>query len=198
VVRAHAERGLAAGSPLISLTELAPEEALAGRLPPVATQRAYIVRVQIDPRDVGRVNEILGRTRGAGHLVQELEIVVAEDLAQSGRARIVSMRPNPSGPLGGTGGAVLRWGGRGLVVLGAGLAVRDIVTAEGPHRREIQGRAFGSFAGGTILGAFGVGFCIGAGIATGGVGLLLCGLVAGTMGAFGGQALGGVVGQQFD
>jgi hypothetical protein len=198
VVRAHAEYGLVRGSPLLSLTELTPEEALARRLPPVATGRAYVVRVQIDPRDVGRVNEILGRTRGAtGNLARELEVVVAQDLA-GGRARIVSITPNPSGPLGGGVGTALRWGGRGLAVIGAGTAVYEIVTAEGPRRREIQGRAFGSFAGGTILGAAGVGFCIGAGIATGGFGLLLCGLIAGGAGTFGGQAIGGAVGRQFD
>ena len=198
VVRAHAEGGLVRGSPLLSLTELTPEEALAGRLPPVATRRAYVVRVQIDPRDVGRVNEILGRTqRATTRLASELEVVVAQDLT-GGRARITSITPNPSGPLGGGVGTALRWGGRGLAVIGAGTAIYQVVTAEGPHRREIQGRAFGSFALGTIMGAAAVGFCIGAGIATGGLGLVLCGLIAGGAGVFGGDAIGGAIGRQFD
>jgi hypothetical protein len=195
VVRAHAERGLVRGSPLVSLAELTPEQALGGGLPPVATQRAYVVRVLVDPEDVGKVNEILGRT-GKSKLAQEMEVVVAQDLA--GEARIISITPNPAGPLGSGLGTAIRWGGKGLAVLGAATAGYEVVTAEGPHRREIEGRAFGSFAGGTILGALGVGFCIGAGIATGGVVLLLCGLVAGGVGALGGQALGGSVGKQFD
>jgi hypothetical protein len=193
VTRAHAEEGLVQGSPLLSLTELAPGE---GQLPPVATGRAYIVRVLVDPEDVGRVNEILGRTQDASRLAQEIEVVVAQDLA--GEARIVSIIPNPSGALGGGLGTALRWTGHGFAIIGAGLAIYDIATAEGPHRRETEGRAFGSFAGGTVLGGLGVGFCVGAGIATGGLGLLLCGLVAGGAGALGGQALGGTVGRQFD
>ena len=59
VTEVHARvAGATPASPLISLTELAPEEALA-RLPPTATNRAYVVRVQIPASDVARVNELL-------------------------------------------------------------------------------------------------------------------------------------------
>jgi hypothetical protein len=129
----------------------------------------------------------------------ELEVVVAQDLRGQG-AEILSItrNPAPGAPLAGIGGSALQWTGRGLAILGAGLAIKDIVTAEGPHRRETEGRAFGSFAGATVLGAFGAGLCIGLGVATAGVGLLLCGLVFGALGAFGGGALGGAVGRKFD
>jgi hypothetical protein len=203
VTQIHAEvAGATPASPLLSLTELSPETALQ-RLKPTATSRAYIVRVRIDPRDVGRVNEILRRTGSTTEgLAAELEVVVAQDLQAAGRSapRILSIvrNPAPAAPLAGATGSVLTWVGRGTVFLGAALTMAQVVTAEGPHRRETEGRALGSFAGGTVLGAFGTGFCIGAGIATGGAVLLLCGLAFGAAGAFGGQALGGAIGRAFD
>ena len=202
VTKVHAEFGVTEASPLISLTEHGPEEALK-KLPDVATKRAYIVRVRIDPKDVGRVNEILKRAgQTTEGLAGELEVVVAQDLAAGGKAapEIISITANPAkgAPLGGVVGPALRWVGRGLIFVGAALAVKQVITAEGPHRRETQGRAFGSFAGGTALGAFGAGLCIGLGVATAGIGIVLCGLGFGLAGAFGGGALGGAVGRKFD
>ena len=200
VVQIHAETaGATPASPLISLTEFEPEAALnAFKGKGTLTDRAYIVRVQIKPGDVGKVNEILSRT-GGERLAGELEVVVAQDL-RTGGPKILSITRNPSStaPLGGFRGTALTWAGRGLVFLGAALTVHQVLTAEGPNRREIQGKAFGSFAGATALGAFAAGFCIGAGIATGGAVLLLCGLAGGLVGAFGGGAVGGYIGSKFD
>jgi hypothetical protein len=196
----HAVQGGVQGSPLLSLTELLPEEALA-RLPPVATGRTYVVRVRIAPEDVIRVNELLGRTGRTANLANELEVVVAQDLAGSGAApRIVSITANPAegALLGGFRAGALRWGGRAMMVIGAAIAIHDVVTASGPRRREQEGRAFGSFAGATVLGAFGAGLCVGLGIATGGIALALCGLAFGAAGGFGGGLLGGKVGSWFD
>lgn len=184
-------------SPLISLTELMPEEALA-RLPPTATNRAYVVRVQIPAGDVARVNQLLPAATET--LSGELEVVVARDLADANRVRILSVNanPSPSAPLGGMVGPVLTWVGRGLMVLGAGIAAYQVVTASGQSRREWQGRAFGGFAGGVMLGAFGAGLCVGLGVATAGLGLLACGLAFGALGAWGGSAAGGAVGRLAD
>jgi hypothetical protein len=215
VTRVHAEvAGATPASPLLSLTELTPEAALA-RFPPTGAgapgtiaQRAYVVRVQIDPNDVAQVNELLART-GAQRLAPELEVVVALDLAPTALQGATSVRPiprilsitrnpSPAAPLSGALGTGLKWGGRALAVVGAGLAIHDILTASGPHRREQEGRAFGSFAGGTIIGSLGAGLCIGLGVATAGAGLLLCGLGFGALGAFGGGALGSWTGSKFD
>jgi hypothetical protein len=189
--------GATPASPLLSLTELAPAEALA-RLPPTATNRAYVVRVQISPSDVARVNQTLQPASEA--LSGELEVVVARDLLDATKVRILSVTRNvsPTAPLGGWVGPALTWFGRGLMILGAAVAVGQIVTASGPNRREQQGRAFGGFAGGVALGAFGAGLCVGLGVATAGVGLLACGLAFGALGAWGGSALGGSVGRWFD
>lgn len=93
---------------------------------------------------------------------------------------------------------VLKWGGRLFLVLGAALTVKQVLTASGEHKREEQGQAFGSFAGGTIAGAFAAGFCVGAGIATGGIALLVCAGIAGVAGAVGGHYAGGAIGRKFD
>jgi hypothetical protein len=205
VTRIHAQfTGTTEASPLVSLTEHAPSEALK-KLPQVASNRAYVVRVQIDPKDVARVNEILKRAgKSVDGMAGELEVVVAQDLSAGGRgpgtAKILSIVANPAkgAPLGGWVGPAMKWGGRGLVFVGAALAVKDILTADGPHRRETQGRAFGSFAGGTVLGALGAGFCIGIGVVTAGVGILLCGIGFGVLGAVVGGATGGAIGRKFD
>jgi hypothetical protein len=158
-----------------------------------------------DDYDLGRVNEILRRAGSATEgLAGELEVVVAQDLAprlgSPAATRIVSITRNvaPHAPLGGAAGTALTWAGRGMVFLGAALTVHQIVAASGPHRRETEGRAFGSFAGATVLGALGAGFCVGAGIATGGAALLLCGLAFGAVGGLGGGAAGGAIGSVFD
>ena len=200
VVNIHAVEGGVEGSPLLSLTELLQEEALT-KLPEVATGRTYVVRVRIAPEDVIRVNEVLGRSGRTAQLANELEVVVAQDLVGRGaRPRIVSITANTAenALLGGWRAGALRWGGRAMMVIGAGIAIHDVVTASGPHRREQEGRAFGSFAGATVLGALGAGFCVGAGIATGGIALALCGLAFGAAGGFGGGWLGGRVGSWFD
>jgi hypothetical protein len=189
-------------SPLISLTELAPEEALK-KLPPTATNRAYVVRVQIKPEDVGRVNEILKGSKEAARLSGEIEVVVAKNLAtESGKAgsgiKILSIKANPQGILGGTAGTILKWAGRGAIVIGAGLTAKEVVTATGPAKRETQGKAFGSFAGATVAGAFAAGLCIGLGVATGGLAILGCGLLGGIAGGLGGGLLGGKIGSLFD
>ncbi|MFI9329596.1 hypothetical protein ACIGZJ_18870 [Kitasatospora sp. NPDC052868] len=202
VTRIHARvHGATPSSPLLSLTELEPAAGVKV-LPPVATQRLYVVRVRIDPNDVIRVNEILRRTGQIG-LAAEQEVVVALDLAAGSGARgpeILSITANQAkgAPLAGAAGTALRFVGRALVVVGAGLAVREVVTAEGANRRETQGRAAGSFVGATALGAFGAGLCVGLGIATGGIALALCGLGFGLAGALGGGALGGRIGRAFD
>jgi hypothetical protein len=189
--------GATPSSPLLSMTELVPEEALR-QLPPTATNRAYVVRVRMNPDDVARVNDILGDAEGAGRLAGELEVVAGRDLANPANARILSIRANPGGMLGGTAGTVLRAAGTIMMVIGAAMTAREVLTASGPHRREIQGRATGAFAGGVAAGAFATGLCIGLGVVTAGVAILACGLGAGILGAIGGGAAGGYFGSLFD
>jgi hypothetical protein len=195
VVRIHAEEGFTHGSPFVSATELSPKLA-ANALPKVATTRAYIVRVVVDPKYVVKVNEVLTRM-GKAPMAQELEVLLAHDVHDQA-VRITSIKANPTGPLGGRWGTALKWGGKAMVWIGAGIAIKNILTASGPHRRQQQGEAFGGFVGGTALGAFGTGFCIGAGIATGGIALALCGLGFGLAGLGAGHLIGGAVGRKID
>jgi hypothetical protein len=203
VTRMHAVEGAVEGSPVISLSELEPDAALA-KLPKVATERTYVVRVRIDPKDVIRVNEMLGKAGRTERLMTEAEVLVSRDLrgtvGSTARTRIVSIRANPSpgATFGGMRGTILRWGGRAMVVAGFALTSYDIATAKGPDKREQQGRAAGGFIGGVWGAAFVGGFCIGAGIATGGIVLGLCGLAGGALGMVGGVALGGALGSAAD
>ncbi|MFG2298931.1 DUF4157 domain-containing protein [Streptomyces sp. NPDC048603] len=202
VTYAHAVENATAASPVISLTELEPTAENAKLLPPSVRTRTYVVRVRIDPNDVIRVNEILRRT-GQPALAAEREILVAVDLAAGAGPRgpeILSITANQAGgaPLAGALGKGLRFAGKALMVIGAALAVGEVVTAQGPGRRETQGRAAGSFVGGTALAAFGTGLVVGLGVATGGVALVLIGLGLGVAGAVGGGALGGRIGRAFD
>jgi hypothetical protein len=211
VVRVHAEiAGATPRSPLLSLTRLSPEEALQVFNRPAAsggpgigtvTQRSYIVRVRVDPNSVADVNSVLQRAAPGSRLASELEVVVAEELSTtSNTARILSVTRNPSpvAPLGGAAGGALVWVGRGLIVLGAAITIAQVVTAKGPHQHEQEGSALGSFTGGMMLGAFGAGFCVGAGIATGGIALFLCAGAWGVAGGLGGGWVGGKVGSLFD
>ncbi|MEV7611616.1 DUF4157 domain-containing protein [Streptomyces sp. NPDC089799] len=202
VTSAHAVENATAVSPLISLTELEPTAENLKLLPPVARSRTYVVRVRIDPKDVVRVNEILARTGKAG-LAAEQEVLVALDLAAGAGPRgpeILSVTANQAegAPLAGAVGKGLRFAGKALLVLGAALTTAEVVTARGPGRRETQGRAAGSFVGGTALAAFGTGVVVGLGVATGGVALVLIGLGLGVAGAVGGGAVGGRIGRAFD
>jgi hypothetical protein len=163
---------------------------------------------QIEPQLGGRVG-----TTGPGGTVEPLTEPVNPAEGLQGRfmklAKGAAENPESVAPMAEATGApvaagmsrgmqFVKWGGRVFLVVGAVLTIREIVTAEGPHRRETEGRAFGAFAGGTVVGAFGAGLCIGLGIATGGLALIGCGLVAGIGGALAGGAIGGAVGRQFD
>lgn len=205
VVRVHTQvAGATPSSPLLSLTQLEPAQALRTFTPEAGragigtvTQRSYVVRVRINPADVAEANQVLGRAR-LPNLAPEMEVVVAQDLTRG--AQIVSITRNTSSfaPLGGVGGAVLTWVGRGLLVIGAAVTVYQVATAHGPHQHQEQGSALGSFALGTAGASFAAGFCIGAGIATGGGVLLLCGLAGGLLGGGLGYFGGGAIGSIFD
>jgi hypothetical protein len=88
-------------------------------------------------------------------------------------------------------GSEIRWGGRILLVAGLAVSAYRIADAPPAQRAEVTGEEIG----GQVLGYAGtvaaVAACVGLGIATGGVGLLLCGLAGGIGGGLLGSALGG-------
>lgn len=197
VVRAHAEEGLTAGSPFVSATELPPDLAIKTfENTKGISSRAYVVRVSVDPKYIAKVNEVLARS-GKELMASEMEVLVAHDIRSPG-VSITSVKANSAGPLGGNLGKAIKWGGKAIVVLSGLYAIGQVSTASGANKAEQQGKAFGSFAGGVALGAFGAGFCIGAGIATGGIALALCGLGFGLAGAFAGEKLFGAIGKKVD
>lgn len=92
----------------------------------------------------------------------------------------------------------LRWAGRGLIVVSFVVSGARIATAEEAQRsrvigEEVGGQLFG-IGGAVLAGAA----CVGFGIATGGVGLVLCGMAGGLLGGMAGSALGGAAGASLD
>lgn len=95
-------------------------------------------------------------------------------------------------------GNKIRWGGRILVVAGLAYSGYRIGTASEEERTRVIGEEVGSQAlgaAGAVLTAAG---CVALGIATGGIGLFVCGLVGGIAGGVGGQYLGGAIAEAIE
>lgn len=78
---------------------------------------------------------------------------------------------------------VLRWGGRVFLVVGVGLSAYRIANAPEDQMGQVIAEEIGGHAGGLAGGAAGVAGCMALGVATGGVGLLLCGIGGGYLGS---------------
>lgn len=85
----------------------------------------------------------------------------------------------------------LRWAGRGMIIVSFAISGYRIATADEVKRAHVIGEEAGGqlfgLAGAVLAGAA----CVGFGIATGGVGLLLCGMAGGLLGGMAGSAVGG-------
>ena len=92
-------------------------------------------------------------------------------------------------------GNKIRWGGRVLVVAGLAYSGYRIGTASEEERAQVIGEEAGSQALGAAGAALAAAGCVALGIATGGVGLFVCGLVGGIAGGVGGHYLGGELGE---
>jgi hypothetical protein len=89
---------------------------------------------------------------------------------------------------------VFKWGGRIFNVAGIGFSAYRIANAPDDQLLEVIGEEAGGLAGGSLGAAAGVTGCVALGLATGGLGLLLCGIGGGLAGGMGGSALGGGIG----
>ncbi|TFV78331.1 hypothetical protein E4P39_03675 [Blastococcus sp. CT_GayMR19] len=90
----------------------------------------------------------------------------------------------------------LRWAGRGMIVVSFAISGYRIATADEAGRARVVGEEAGAqlfgIGGAVLAGAA----CVGLGIATGGVGLLLCGMAGGLLGGMAGSAIGGATADQ--
>jgi hypothetical protein len=164
---------------------------VAGRTAPFLSGEAasrYRVRVEI-PRtgalDVSTPNAFNLGEEALTNLDEAEFLVVADQ-----RGRIVSVqRVASSGVEPGflmRNASAIRWGGRLLFVAGIGLSAHRIATATPAERPIVAAEEAGGHAGGAGGAALAVAGCTFFGVASGGIGLLLCGL--------GGGILGGAVG----
>jgi len=184
--------GSTVGSPLASYSE-AGSTADFLSAGPEAGETRYRVRVEVDRTaalDTTVTNDL---TAGESVLMnaEEAEFMV---VANSQR-RIVSVQRIPAG--GAEPGWVmrnagaLRWGGRILLVGGVALSGYRIATATPEERPRVVAQEGGGWGGGLLGTELGAGACIAFGIATEGVGLLLCGLAGGIGGGVIGSSVMG-------
>jgi hypothetical protein len=156
--------------------------------------RRYRVRVEI-PRgnvlDVSQPNAVT-RLWSQTPNIDEMEFMATANH----EGRIVSVeRAAPSGRPGVLmrySGAI-RWGGRILWVAGAAYSGYRVATAAPEERTVVAAEEVGSMAGGAAGSALVAAGCLALGAASGGVGLLVCGLLGGAIGAgVGSWAAGGL------
>lgn len=90
-------------------------------------------------------------------------------------------------------GNTIRWGGRALFVVGLGVSAYRVAEASPEERGIVLAEEAGGHLGGAAGTGLAVAGCLLFGVATGGVGLFLCGLAGGVLGgAVGSAALGAV------
>lgn len=87
----------------------------------------------------------------------------------------------------------IRWGGRVLFVVGAAMSAHRIATASDADRPIVAAEEAGGQLGGMGGTALAVAGCLFFGVATGGVGLFICGLGGGIVGGLAGSAVAGGV-----
>lgn len=85
----------------------------------------------------------------------------------------------------------IRWGGRAVAVAGLAYSGYRIGTAGSAERTRVIGEEVLGNVGGIAGTALAVAGCVALGVATGGVGLFICGLVGGFAGGMAGTAAGG-------
>lgn len=191
-LQAHAQSVASAGqkiaSPALSTTAREGLSAV-GEAAPFFRRAPYVVRIRVPADAVLDVNAAMGARRMPS-LVYEAEMLVFTDA----RGSITSVRPNPVGALG-RATPVLRWAGRGLLVIGAAISIGRIATATPKELPRVIGEEGGGWLGAAGGSALGAGACIAFGIVTEGIGLVICGLAGGIGGGLGGSYLGGELGE---
>lgn len=161
-----------------------------------SSTRRFWVKVSVDPGaalDVSRSNAF---NRGVEAItnVGEAEFLVVGD--QSGR--IVSVQRTESLISGGESwtfrnAEAIRWGGRLLLVAGVAYSGYRVASAPKSEQGNVLAQEIGGQVGGIGGSALAVVGCIALGLATEGVGLLLCGLGGGLLGGGIGSYVGGKV-----
>jgi hypothetical protein len=164
--------------------------------------KQFRVRVEVERGgvlDVSRPNAFNeGGARQAITNVEEAELMVVTNAER----RIVSVQRLTTGAeeasLALRYSGAIRWGGRVLVVAGVGLSAYRVAAAPEGERHIVAGEEIGGQIGGAIGTAAAVAGCIALGVATGGIGLFLCGLGGGIALGAGGSYLGGATAGLFD
>ncbi len=146
------------------------------------TQTIYEIR---DWRTYGRggrtYDNLVRRYRGRGVPATQVP----------GRILDGATRSNPGVNRALRGASYLRHGGRVLIVVGVAVSAARIWNAGEEELPRVIGEELGGFIGGGLGAGAAVGICLVFGIASGGWGLLACGVVGGIGGGVIGSELGG-------
>ena len=179
------------GSPVMSFTT--PDPALRPDLGFRERSAVYRVRVEVPSGHVLDVSQPSVLTAGRTQIpnLDEIEFQLATDE----RMRITHVQPVRGGSaqqgwLMRNSGR-LRWAGRGLIVLDLARVGYTISEATPEERPIVIAEEAGGVAGGALGTAAAVAGCIAVGVATGGIGLFICGLAGGIAGGVAGTAVAG-------
>lgn len=174
--------GTSSGSPFASYTRPNVELSFKQDSP-------YRVRVEI-PRtnviDVSRPNPITNLWAQSPN-IEEMEFMATANH----QGKIISVErmtgsTRPSALMKYSG--AIRWGGRILIVVGMSLSTYRIATAPESEKLTVAAEEGGGLFGGAAGTALAVAGCVGFGLATGGLGLFICGLIGGVVGSTVGSA----------
>jgi hypothetical protein len=116
-------------------------------------------------------------------------------VAVDAKGHVLSIRPNPTSALG-RAAPWIRVGGRVVAVAGVAYSGARIATATEEERPRVIGEEVGGQVGGFGGAALAAGACIAFGVASGGIGLALCGLGGAVLGGVGMSVAGGAVGER--
>ena len=162
-----------------------PEGAIARRAAAMRTANALDVR-RASGGILQKSAELLDRVRG------NVARATYESLRAAGKtdAQIIesALRTNrfvnrvPSG---------LRWAGRGAWFVQAGISVYVVLSTPEKERARAATEEVGSFVGGLAGGAAVATLCLAAGLATGGIALIACGVLGAILGSAAGRAVSG-------
>jgi hypothetical protein len=155
-------------------------------------QRRFVVKVKVDRTAALDVSQPNLFNQGADAItnVEEAEFLVVGD--QSGRiisVQTVESLGTPNWILRNAG--AIRWGGRIVLVAGLAYSGYRIATAKPEEQARVVGEEGGGLLGSLGGSALFTAGCVAFGIATEGVGLLVCGLVGGVVGGAAGSYGGG-------
>lgn len=158
----------------------------------ISFPRRYRVRVEIPRSNVLDVSQpnVITNLWSQSHNADEMEFMaVANHEGRITSVQRITGSTRPSTLMRYSG--AIRWGGRILIVAGVAVSAYRIATAPEGERLNVAAEEGGGMAGGALGTSLAVAGCLAFGVASGGIGLFLCGLAGGVIGGTVGSGVAG-------